>query len=86
MASKQFSNTSTGDAPADPYKAANKDEADLDQKVSDFVNFATDTKFGMMTTRTADSGDLVSRAMAIAATVSPSTATEAEISIMLIST
>lgn len=68
MSSQQFSNTSTGDAPADPYKAANKDEASLEQKVTDFVNFATDTKFGMMTTRDADAGDLISRAMAIAGT------------------
>ncbi|KAH6685750.1 pyridoxamine 5'-phosphate oxidase [Plectosphaerella plurivora] len=67
MSSQQFSNTSTGEAPADPYKAANKDDAPLDQKVTDFVNFATAVKFGMMTTRNSNS-DLVSRAMAIAGT------------------
>jgi len=38
--SAQFSNTSTGDAPADPYKAANRDEdVTLDTKVKDLVDF-----------------------------------------------
>lgn len=61
-----FSNTSTGDKPADPYTAANKDEPSLDDKVTTLVDFVTAAKFGMLTTRTS-SGKLVSRAMAVAA-------------------
>ncbi|KAF9873166.1 protein bli-3 [Colletotrichum karsti] len=64
-----FSNTSTGDKPADPYKATNKDtDVSLKEKVEALVNFANKSKFGMMTTRDAKSGALVSRCMAVAAT------------------
>lgn len=55
---------------ADPYKEANADEdVPLDQKVQDLSNFMTHCKFGMMTTRDAGSGNLVSRCMALAAQV-----------------
>jgi hypothetical protein len=64
-----FSNTSTGDAPADPYKKANVDEVDLKTKITDLADFGSKSKFGMLTTRSA-SGNLVSRCMALAATVS----------------
>jgi len=65
-----FSNTNTGDKPADPYKAANKDnDATLKQKVDDLSEFMKTCKFGMMTTRDASSGALVSRCMALAAQV-----------------
>lgn len=64
-----FSNTSTGDAPADPYKKANAEEVPLQTKIEDLVNFITKEKFGMMTTRGSGSGNLVSRCMALAATV-----------------
>lgn len=69
--SQQFSNTSTGDKPADPYKAANLDnEVPLTQKVEDLSQFITNCKFGMMTTRDAHKdGNLVSRCMALAAKV-----------------
>lgn len=63
-----FSNTSTGDAPADPYKKANKDEVGLKTKVDDLVEFINKCKFSMMTTRGSSSGNLVSRCMALAAT------------------
>ncbi|KAF5520123.1 Protein bli-3 [Colletotrichum aenigma] len=64
-----FSNTSTGDKPADPYKATNKDiNVSVKDKVEDLVNFANKSKFGMMTTRDAKSGALVSRCMGVAAT------------------
>ncbi|KAF6816320.1 protein bli-3 [Colletotrichum plurivorum] len=64
-----FSNASTGDKPADPYKATNKQtDISLKDKVEDLVNFANKSKFGMMTTRDAKSGALVSRCMALAAT------------------
>jgi len=65
-----FSNTNTGDKPADPYKKANTDtEATVKQKVEDLSAFMSSCKFGMMTTRDAQSGMLVSRCMALAAKV-----------------
>lgn len=68
--SAHFSNASTGDAPADPYKAANSDnEVTLETKIDDLVTFMNACKFGMMTTRDSTSGALVSRCMALAATV-----------------
>jgi len=63
-----FSNTSTGDAPADPYKKANlDDDVPLSQKVEKLAEFITACKFGMMTTRDSGSPHLVSRCMALAA-------------------
>lgn len=63
-----FSNTSTGDKPADPYKAANADQdVSLQDKITDLSDFVSACKFGMMTTRDAASGKLVSRCMAVAA-------------------
>lgn len=63
-----FSNTSTGDKPADPYKAANADQdVSLQDKIIDLSDFVSACKFGMMTTRDAASGKLVSRCMAVAA-------------------
>ena len=66
-----FSNASTGDKPADPYKQANAEEPDLKTKIDELVEFMTRTKFGMMTTHDSSSQNLVSRAMALAATVRP---------------
>ncbi|KAI9167079.1 Protein bli-3 [Paramyrothecium foliicola] len=63
-----FSNTSTGDKQADPYKAKTLEEPDLKTKVNDLVEFITKSKYGMMTTKEADSDKLVSRCMALAAT------------------
>jgi general stress protein 26 len=62
-----FSNTDTGNKPADPYKAKNLDDSSLEDKVQDLVGFVEKCKFCMMTTRIADSGLLVSRCMALAA-------------------
>lgn len=64
-----FSNTDTGDKPADPYKAVNKTEPELKEKIEDLVNFIESCKYGMMTTRIESSGLLVSRCMALAAKV-----------------
>lgn len=64
-----FSNTSTGDKPADPYKQANVSEPDLKTKVEDLVDFINKAKFGMLTTHEAATDNLVSRCMALAATV-----------------
>ncbi|KAI9652838.1 MAG: hypothetical protein M1831_006363 [Alyxoria varia] len=61
-----FSNTDTGDKPADPYTAKNLDNSSLKDKVSDLVAFIEKSKFCLMTTRIGDSGLLVNRAMALA--------------------
>jgi len=62
-----FSNTDTGSKPADPYKEKNKEEPGLEEKINDLAAFTKASKFGMMTTRIAESGLLVSRCMALAA-------------------
>lgn len=65
-----YSNADTGSKTADPYTQKNlNNEASLEEKVTDLVNFAEKQKFCMMTTRIADSGLLVSRCMALAAKV-----------------
>ncbi|KAL2133385.1 hypothetical protein VTI74DRAFT_2473 [Chaetomium olivicolor] len=52
----------------DPYKEANLEtDVSLEQKIRDLSGFMTHCKFGMMTTRDAASGNLVSRCMALAA-------------------
>ena len=53
------------------YKAANKNEPELKEKVEDLTNFISACKFGMMTTRIGSSGLLTSRCMALAAKVRP---------------
>lgn len=70
--SAEFSNTDTGSKPADPYKATNKDEPGTEEKIEALSQFISASKFGMMTTRIADSGLLVSRCMAVAGKVSSS--------------
>jgi len=62
-----FSNADTGSKPADPYKAKNIDDASIQEKVEGLSEFITACKFGMMTTRDAKSGALISRCMALAA-------------------
>jgi len=62
-----FSNTNTGDKPADPYKEKNLDSASIKEKVEDLSEFISAAKFGMMTTRDASTGYLTSRCMALAA-------------------
>jgi len=63
-----FSNTSTGDKPADPYTKANAETGlTIAQKIEDLSAFISASKFSMMTTRDASSGNLASRAMAFAA-------------------
>lgn len=70
MSSTSFSNTDTGSKPADPYKEASKDEpSTLQEKIETVTQFISSCKFGMMTTRDASSDKLVSRCMAVAATV-----------------
>jgi hypothetical protein len=69
MSSHTFSNTDTGSKHADPYKAKNMDEPNLKEKVEDLISFMEASKFGMMTTRQASSGLMVSRCMALAGKV-----------------
>ncbi|KAL9109749.1 MAG: hypothetical protein Q9227_005618 [Pyrenula ochraceoflavens] len=57
---------SSTDQPADPYKATNKDEPGTEEKIKALGDFIAGSKFGMMTTRIASSGLLVSRCMAVA--------------------
>jgi hypothetical protein len=64
-----FSNADTGSKNADPYKAKNLDDAPVKEKVEDLVKFCQACKFGMMTTRIAKNGLLVSRCMGLAGTV-----------------
>ena len=55
---------------ADPYKEANLEtEVSSESKIRDLSAFMTHCKFAMMTTRDAQSGNLVSRCMALAAQV-----------------
>jgi hypothetical protein len=64
-----FSNANTGDKPADPYKAKNVEDASIQDKIEGLTEFIDACKFGMMTTRDAKSGSLLSRCMALAAKV-----------------
>lgn len=70
-----MSSTHAGNGePLDPYKAKNLDqEPGIKEKVTDLIEFIQKCKFGMMTTRDAESGALVSRCMALAETVSSPT-------------
>ena len=65
-----FSNTDTGSKPADPYKEKNFDNPSLKEKVGDLIAFVENAKYGLLTTRIASSGLLVSRAMGVASAVS----------------
>jgi hypothetical protein len=66
---ESFSNTQTGDKPADPYTQKNLDPTSLKEKVEDLLQFIDKTKFCMLTTQTAGSDLLASRCMALAAKV-----------------
>jgi hypothetical protein len=43
-----FSNTNTGDKPADPYKERNIDDASIKDKVEDLGEFVSSCKFSVM--------------------------------------
>jgi len=63
-----MSSSIPSDKATDPYKAKNLDtEASVEEKVLGLIKFSEDCKFGLMTTRDAASGMLVSRCMAVAA-------------------
>jgi len=54
-------------ASSDPFTQKNKDEPGVEEKITALNDFVKSSKFGMLTTRIADSGLLVSRCMAVAA-------------------
>jgi general stress protein 26 len=54
-------------ASSDPYTLKNKDEPGVEEKITNLSEYVKSSKFGMMTTRVASSGLLVSRCMAVAA-------------------
>lgn len=64
-----FSNADTGSKVADPYTQKNLEEPSLKEKAEDLFSFIDKTKFCLLTTQTADSDLLASRAMALAAKV-----------------
>jgi len=59
-----------GNQPADPYTALNHSEAPVKEKMENFIHFIKRCKYGMLTTRDANTGLLASRCMELAATVS----------------
>ena len=69
MSANATINTSTGTQAVDPYKTQNSEDPPLEQKVQDLVDFITQTKFGMLTTKQSEGDYLASRCMALAATV-----------------
>ncbi|KAI9882963.1 MAG: Transcription initiation protein spt3 [Watsoniomyces obsoletus] len=67
MSGEQFSNAETGSKAADPYKEKNyQNDLSVKDKVEGLIEFIEGCKFGMMTTRQAQTGLLVSRCMALA--------------------
>jgi hypothetical protein len=62
-------NTSTGNQPVDPYKSKSAEDPPLEQKIEDLVDFISETKYGMLTTKMSDSDLLTSRCMALAGKV-----------------
>lgn len=62
-------NTSTGNHPIDPYKSQNFEDPPLAQKIEELVDFISEVKFGMLTTKQSDGELLTSRCMALAAKV-----------------
>jgi hypothetical protein len=62
-------NTTTGNHSVDPYKTQNLEDPPLAQKVQELVDFITQVKFGMLTTKQSEGDYLASRCMALAATV-----------------
>lgn len=66
-AGAQYSTADTGSKPADPYKAkAYENDLPVKEKVEGLIHLIEGSMFGMMTTRQAKTGHLVSRCMALA--------------------
>lgn len=61
--------TSTGQHAVDPYKTQNFEDPPLPQKIEELVDFISEVKFGMLTTKQSDGEYLASRCMALTAQV-----------------
>jgi hypothetical protein len=70
MTTQATISTPTGSHPVDPYKTQNAEDPPLSQKIQDLVDFITQVKYGMLTTKQSEGDYLASRCMALAATVS----------------
>lgn len=63
-------NTAGGTQPLDPYTAKSLEDPPLPEKIEDMVNFISEMKYGMLTTKMSTEGDLLeSRCMALAGQV-----------------
>ncbi|KAJ5578401.1 Bli-3 protein [Penicillium hispanicum] len=67
MSANATINTSTGNQPVDPYKTQNFEDPPLPQKIEELVDFISEVKFGMLTTKQSDGEFLTSRCMALTA-------------------
>lgn len=70
MSANASINTSTGNHSVDPYKTQNFEDPPLAQKIEDLVDFISEVKYGMLTTKQSNGDLLTSRCMALAAQVS----------------
>ncbi|KAJ5082337.1 hypothetical protein N7532_011380 [Penicillium argentinense] len=59
-------NTATGNHAVDPYKTQNFEDPPLPQKIEELVDFISEVKFGMLTTKQSEGEFLTSRCMALA--------------------
>ncbi|CAI7666440.1 hypothetical protein N7533_009754 [Penicillium manginii] len=66
MSANATINTETGSHSVDPYKTQNFEDPPLIQKIEELVEFITQVKFGMLTTKQSDGEFLTSRCMALA--------------------
>ncbi len=69
MSANATINTETGFHSVDPYKTQNFEDPPLPQKIEELVNFISEVKFGMLTTKQSDGDFLTSRCMALAGKV-----------------
>lgn len=69
MSANATINTDTGNHSVDPYKTQNFEDPPLPQKIEELVDFVSEVKFGMLTTKQSDGDYLTSRCMALAAKV-----------------
>ncbi|KAJ5901813.1 hypothetical protein N7495_002341 [Penicillium taxi] len=67
MSTEATINTTTGNRPVDPFTAQSSEDPPLPQKIEDLVDFISEVKFGMLTTKQSDGPFLTSRSMALAA-------------------
>ncbi|KAJ5091432.1 hypothetical protein NUU61_006302 [Penicillium alfredii] len=66
MSANATLHTDTGNQPVDPYTTKNSEDPPLAQKIEDLVDFISEVKFGMLTTKQSSGEFLTSRCMALA--------------------